>query len=89
MSTVDDTSVLSPAEIEAVTALARQYEARRGARSEALRIEQRSEGWRPEGRWREEARLVEMSAAEMAGGAAVDTSSCRRRKASAIGRATK
>ena len=67
MSTVDDTSVLSPAEIEAVTALARQYEARRGACIEALRIVQRSHGWISDERLREVARLLEMSADELDG----------------------
>ena len=67
MSTVDDTSVLSPAEIEAVTALARQYEARRGACIEALRLVQRSHGWISDERLREVARLLEMSADELDG----------------------
>ena len=67
MSTVDETSVLSPAEIEAVTALARQYEARRGACIEALRIVQRSHGWISDERLREVARLLEMSADELDG----------------------
>jgi NADH-quinone oxidoreductase subunit E len=67
MSTVDDTSVLSPAEIEAVTALARQYEARRGACIEALRIVQRSHCWISDERLREVARLLEMSADELDG----------------------
>ena len=67
MSTVDDTSVLSAAEIEAVTALARQYEARRGACIEALRIVQRSHGWISDERLREVARLLDMSADELDG----------------------
>ena len=67
MSTVDDTSVLSPAEIEAVTALARQYEARRGACIEALT--DRSAFARLDiGRaLREVARLLEMSPDELDG----------------------
>jgi NADH-quinone oxidoreductase subunit E len=67
MSIVDDTSVLSPAEIEAVTALARQYEARRGACIEALRIVQRPHGWISDERLREVARLLEMSPDELDG----------------------
>ncbi len=67
MSIVDDTSVLTPAEIEAVTALARQYEARRGACIEALRLVQRSHGWISDGRLREVARLLEMSPDELDG----------------------
>jgi NADH-quinone oxidoreductase subunit E len=67
MSTVDDTSVLSPAEIEAVTALAHQYEARRGACIEALRLVQRSHGWISDGRLREVAHLLEMSPDELDG----------------------
>src|SRR5487761_914482 len=67
MSTVDDTSALTPAEIEAVTALARQYEARRGACIEALRLVQRSHGWISDGRLRDVARLLEMSPDELDG----------------------
>ena len=67
MSTVDDTSGLSPAEIEGITALARRYEARRGACIEALRLVQRSHGWISDERLREVARLLEMSADELDG----------------------
>ena len=67
MSTVDDTSTLTPAEIEAVTALARQYEARRGACIEALRLVQRSHGWISDGRLRDVAQLLEMSPDELDG----------------------
>src|SRR5512141_3048063 len=67
MSTVDDASLLTPAEIEAVTALARQYEARRGACIEALRLVQRSHGWISDGRLREVAHLLEMSPDELDG----------------------
>ena len=65
MSIVDDTCVLSPAEIEAVTTLARQYEVRRSACIEALRIVQRSHGWISDERLREVARLLEMSPDEL------------------------
>jgi NADH-quinone oxidoreductase subunit E len=65
MSTVDETTVLSPAEIEAITVLARQYEAPRGACIEALRIVQRSHGWISDERLREVARLLNMSADEL------------------------
>jgi NADH-quinone oxidoreductase subunit E len=65
MSTVDDTAVLGSAEIEAVMALARQYEASRGACIEALRTVQRSHGWISDERLREVARLLEMSPDEL------------------------
>jgi|SRR6185312_13197409 len=65
MSIVDNTCVLSQADIEAVTALAQQYQARRGACIEALRIVQRSHGWISDERLREVARLLEMSPDEL------------------------
>lgn len=67
MSIVDHTCVLTPADVEAVTALARQYEVRRGACIEALRVVQRSHGWISDERLREVARLLEMSPDELDG----------------------
>ena len=67
MSTVEDTFVLTSAETEAITALARQYEARRGACIEALRIVQRSHGWISDESLREVARLLDMSPDELDG----------------------
>lgn len=65
MSTADGTSVLTPAETAAITALAGQYETRRGACIEALRIVQRSHGWISDESLREVARLLEMSPDEL------------------------
>ena len=59
--------MLTPAETEAITALARQYEARRGACIEALRIVQRSHGWISDESLREVADLLEMSPDELDG----------------------
>jgi len=67
MSTADNTSALTPADTAAITALARQYEARRGACIEALRIVQRSHGWISDDRLREVARLLDMSPDELDG----------------------
>jgi NADH-quinone oxidoreductase subunit E len=67
MSTAEGTSVLTPAETEAITALARRYETRRGACIEALRIVQRSHGWISDESLREVARLLEMSSDELDG----------------------
>ena len=67
MSTADSTSALTPADTAAITTLARQYEARRGACIEALRIVQRSHGWISDDRLREVARLLDMSSDELDG----------------------
>lgn len=67
MSTAENTSALTPADTAAITALARQYEARRGACIEALRIVQRSHGWISDDRLREVARLLGMSPDELDG----------------------
>jgi NADH-quinone oxidoreductase subunit E len=67
MSIVKGTSVLSLAETEAITALARQYESRRGACIEALRMVQRAHGWISDESLREVAHLVEMSPDELDG----------------------
>ena len=67
MSTAEGKSVLTPADTAAITALARQYEARRGACIEALRIVQRSHGWISDESLREVARLLDMSPDELDG----------------------
>jgi NADH-quinone oxidoreductase subunit E len=67
MSTAEGTSVLSPADTAAIAALARQYEARRGACIEALRIVQRSHGWISDESLREVARLLAVSPDELDG----------------------
>jgi|SRR5579864_6397918 len=67
MSTAENTSALTPADTAAITALARQYEARRGACIEALRIVQRSHGWISDDRLRVVARLLDMSPDELDG----------------------
>jgi NADH-quinone oxidoreductase subunit E len=67
MSTAEGTSVLTSADTEAITALAHQYESRRGACIEALRIVQRSHGWISDERLREVARLLDMSPDELDG----------------------
>jgi|SRR5665213_1561867 len=65
MSIAEDKFELTPAETEAITALSRQYEARRGACIEALRIVQCSRGWISNESLREVARLLEMSPDEL------------------------
>ncbi len=65
MSTVEATAVLTPAEREAIAALAQGYEAKRGACIEALRTVQRSHGWISDGALGEIARILEMSPDEL------------------------
>ncbi|MEO9189637.1 MAG: NADH-quinone oxidoreductase subunit NuoE [Acetobacteraceae bacterium] len=67
MSTVEATAVLTPAEREAIAALAHGYEAKRGACIEALRTVQRSRGWISDEALGEIAQLLEMSSDELDG----------------------
>ena len=59
--------MLSPGETEEITALARQYDDKRGASIEALKAVQRAHGWVSDEHLGEVARLLEMSPDELDG----------------------
>ncbi len=66
MSTADaDEAALAPEEVRAVTALAAQYDDKRAASIEALKLIQRNHRWVSDSRLRELAALLDMTPAEL------------------------
>ena len=65
MSTAEDNARLAPEDVRAVTELAAQYDDKRAACIEALKLVQRNHGWVSDGRLRELAALLDMTPAEL------------------------
>jgi NADH-quinone oxidoreductase subunit E len=67
MSTADDDARLAPEEVRAIETLSRQYENKRAACIEALKLVQRNHRWISDGRLRALAPLLDMTPDELDG----------------------